>query len=790
MNKHFKYTYWVKGKRQKAKDAFSAISFAFCLLPFAFLIISCSSTKKIPEGQYLLDKVEIASDNKKISTSDMMDFVTQQPNSKLFGLSKTRLFIYNYWVKNDSSKNLFQKFSRKMGEAPVIYNQAKAKYSAQQMQLQLSNWGYLDARVNLKDEIKDRKLKLIYDINAGTPYTIESFKLDIKDTAIANLANRTLKRSPIEKNNILNQEELEKRLETITSSLRNHGYYSFGKESFQYVADTTINSHSAKLNLTLLPPVTTKDSGNIASANYKAYKINRVFITSERNIADTTYISHHERDTVIRGKTTIYYNKTKFLKPKIILSNCYIRPGSYYNERLVELTHSSLSALNCVRQVNIQFQEVQVNDSAQLNCYISINPGNIHWIQTTLEGTNSAGDLGIGATVSYQHWNLFNGAETFRIKLRGAYEAVTGSTSTDLLNENYYEYGIETGVTFPRFLVKIPKLKERQGSTDIRFSFDNQLRPEYQRIFFNTGLRYKWTTLRNRLTHTLDIIDINYVAMPQVSQEFEDSVMNNPNNQMLKYSYENQFIYRTAYNFVYTSQNRNVKSKDFYTIRAGVEFAGNLFYGACKLFGAKRDSTGYYEIFNNPFAQYVKGDFDFSRSFSIDKKNSVAIHTSIGAAYPYLNSIVLPYEKRYYSGGSNSVRGWSTRQLGPGSYNNQGVTDFMNQSGDLKLDLSIEYRSMLVGPFQLAAFVDAGNIWTLRNYDNQPGGQFRLNSFYKQIALAWGLGFRFDLDFLVLRFDTGMKLFDPAQTGGDRWRLPHFNYKYDLAFHFAIGYPF
>jgi hypothetical protein len=278
--------------------------------------------------------------------------------------------------------------------------------------------------------------------------------------------------------------------------------------------------------------------------------------------------------------------------------------------------------------------------------------------------------------------------------------------------------------------------------------------------------------------------------MPTVSQEFQDSVMNNPDNKMLKYSYENQFIYRTAYNLVYTSLGRNSKSKDFYTIRAGVELAGNLFYGACKLFNSTPDENGYYEILNNPFAQYVKGDFDYARSFSINRNNSVAIHAALGAAYPYLNSIVLPFEKRYYSGGSNSVRGWSTRQLGPGSYNNQGVTDFMNQSGDLKLDLSIELRSVLVGPFQLGTFFDAGNIWTLRNYDNQPGGQFKLNKFYKEIACSWGLGIRLDFDFLVFRVDAGMKIFDPAQTGSDRWRITQPNFWNDFAFHFAIGYPF
>lgn len=763
------------------------IKYGIVLLSVLSGLFSCNTTKNIPEGQYLLDKIKISSDTKSVSTSDMLDYVSQQPNSEFLGLGKPQLGIYN-WAGKDSS-NIFNKLWRKIGSPPVIYNPASAKYSAKQIRTQLANLGYLNAEVDVNEEKKDKKAEVTYNLHPGIPYTIRNFKLDIQDTSIRKLVDRSLKRNPIKEGDIFNQEILEGRLETLNTSLRNRGYYTFGKESFQYIADSTLNDNIVDLKLTVLPAKRQLTPDSVVTTKHKPYKINKVSIIS--GYESNSIRGRFSRiDTFNYGKTLIYYDRAEFIKPSTLLRNCYIYPDRLYNERLVELTYNAMTALGCVKQVNIQFNEVQVQDSTKLDCVISVTPGNIHWMQTTIEGTNSAGDLGIGLSVSYQHRNFFNGAETFRVKLKGAYEAVTGSSSTDLLNENYYEYGLETGLSFPRFLIQIPALKERNGSSDVRLSYDNQLRPEYHRVFFNTGLSYKWNTARNRITHSLDIVDINYVFMPTVSQEFQDSILNNPNNKMLKYSYENQFIYRTAYNFVYTSQIRNSKSKDFYTVRAGVELAGNLFYGVSKLLKSTPNENGSYEILNNPFAQYVKGDFDFARSFSINRNNSLAVHAALGAAYPYLNSIVLPFEKRYYSGGSNSVRGWSTRQLGPGSYDNKGVTDFMNQSGDMKLDLSIELRSVLAGPFQLGTFFDAGNIWTLRNYENQPGGQFKLNKFYKEIACSWGLGIRLDFDFLVFRVDAGMKIYDPSQTGSDKWRITKPDFWDDFAFHFAIGYPF
>lgn len=248
--------------------------------------------------------------------------------------------------------------------------------------------------------------------------------------------------------------------------------------------------------------------------------------------------------------------------------------------------------------------------------------------------------------------------------------------------------------------------------------------------------------------------------------------------------------YNYNYNSIGTNLANNTISQNSYSIKFGIESAGNLLYGLSKVVKSSRNSEGEFEFFNIPYAQYVKADFDYAKNIVIDDRNSIAYHFGFGIAIPYGNADVLPFEKRYYSGGANSVRGWSVRDLGPGSF--PGDDNFLNQSGDIKFDTSIELRSKLFWRFQGAVFADAGNIWTLHNYsDLQPGGQFKFNKFYKQIAVAYGLGLRLDLDFFVIRVDGGMKAVNPVYSSG-RSRYPAFHpsFSRDFTLHFAVGYPF
>jgi outer membrane protein assembly factor BamA len=286
--------------------------------------------------------------------------------------------------------------------------------------------------------------------------------------------------------------------------------------------------------------------------------------------------------------------------------------------------------------------------------------------------------------------------------------------------------------------------------------------------------------------------------MPWISDTFREIYLDNPEsrNAILRYNYENLFIVKWGYSFFYSSQSLNPNSKNYgtnaYIIRASIETAGNFLYGISNMSKASKNEDGQYTLFNNAYAQYVKGDFDFSKSFMINSANSLAIHFGLGVAYPYGNSTILPYEKRYFSGGANSVRGWSVRELGPGIFlGNDGKIDFINQTGDLKLDMNIEYRTHLFWKFDGAVFIDAGNIWTLRDYKDQPGGQFKFDTFWKQIAVAYGFGIRLNFNYFILRLDGGMKAIHPAYEDiRHHYPIIHPNFKRDFTFHFAVGLPF
>ena len=416
-------------------------------------------------------------------------------------------------------------------------------------------------------------------------------------------------------------------------------------------------------------------------------------------------------------------------------------------------------------------------------------------ISFELEGTNSAGDLGAAASVSFQHRNLFRGSETFMVKFRGAYEAISG-LQPGYKNHNYTEYGVETSINFPNFLFPFltSDFKRRiKATTEFGLQYNYQLRPEFSRTIALASWSYKWIQ-KQKIQHRIDLLDISYLYLPWISSQFQEDYINkDKDNYILKYNYENRLIVRMGYNYSYNSAGgalvNNTITTNSYSIRAGFESAGNILYGISKMINMRKNKDGEYAILGIPYAQYLKGDFDFAKNIIIDHRNSLAFHAGIGIAVPYGNAKVVPFEKRYFSGGANSVRGWSVRNLGPGSFAGDG--NFMNQSGDIKLDASIEYRTRLFWKFRGAAFIDAGNIWTIREYENQPGGVFEFDKFYKQIAVAYGLGLRLDLDFFVLRFDGGMKAINPKyKKAKERYPIIHPRFSRDFAFHFAVGYPF
>lgn len=756
------------------------------------VFMGCNTTKNIPEGSYLLDDFSIKHDTKN-ATSDLEDFVRQQPNSSLPIFGKVGLGIYN--MAGEDTSKWINRTIRKIGKAPVIFNSTQTSISANQLKKQLINQGYLDAVADTTLKIEGKKISVTYTLKGGAPYLIRDYRYTLSDTTMARIMSLVPIKPLLSKGDIFDLDMLEQERIQVNNIMRNVGYYDFSKEYLYFKADTTLNSHETDLYLDLYPR---KDS-----LPYTRYKINNVTVISGLNTLNSAadgrrlgnrWFFRNADTTEVKG-IKIIRGRNNFLRNSVITKNNFLQKDTYYSDFALNRTYEGYGKIGAIKQTNIDLQP-SPEDSTRLDATITLLPANVHWLSTALDGTNSAGDIGIAPSISYQHQNLFNGGEKLNIKLKGAYEFISGSENTDLLNQNFYEYGIETSLSFPMFL--FPWLKKswrEQPSATTQFSIglNNQHRPEYTRQFFNGGISYGWSSKKNRLRHSLDVLDINYIRMPWVSEVFDSLYLENSSNPLLKESYSDQLVARTAYSFTLVNSRRFSTSYPTYTLRGLFEIAGVLPRLITSADGTERDENGKKMILGVAYAEYVKGSVDYARTFYFSKRHSLAYHVGFGLAHPYGNSDVLPFERRFFAGGANSVRGWSTRSLGPGSYKRliqDGMeTDFVNQAGDMKLEFSVENRLKVSELFEFAQFIDAGNIWTLKNYDSQPGGQFAFDTFYKEIAVAYGLGLRLDLSFLVIRFDLGVKAYDPGLDLSSRFVLFRRPFR-NMAFHFGIGYPF
>jgi outer membrane protein assembly factor BamA len=759
---------------------------------------SCSATRHVPRGKYMLDDVSIEiSGDKSVSSHDLINYLKQSPNHEVLGFWKLQLGTYNLSGK-DSTK-WYNRWVRRMGQAPVIYSQSLTDASVRQLRLALVNRGYLEAEVTADTMMMpaEKKIKVAYKINTGEPRRIAIIRHEIPDSAVRKLILADSAQFSIHPGDRFDRDNLDSERALITQRLREHGYYSFNKEYITFYADTSEFNKDVDLTLTVRAPRNSANKPQPADSttNHNIYYINKVyFVTSNSGYNSSSDIAG---DTVVYKDITVIYGKDHYLKPGILQQKCFITPGSLYRASDVDRTYEALARLGILKSINIELVPTgSENGRHELDAYILLARSKKQSVTFDVEGTNSEGDFGFGLGATYQHRNLAKGSQLLTARLRMNYESLSGKFN-GLINDRYTEYAGEIGITFPKFEFPFASQSVKHKlnvDTEFALSFNYQERPEYTRIIAGAAWKYKWVNRNNTRRHNFDLIDINYVYLPESTLDFLDQIA--PDNPLLRYSYEDHFIMSMAYRYYYT--NKRIPSSllrkytlqpRVYTLRASVETAGNLLYAISSLSNARKDN-GSYNVFGINYSQYVKGEVDYAITRNFNQRHSLAFHAGAGIGVPYGNSTVLPFEKRFYAGGANGVRGWGVRTLGPGSYDSRNsVTDFINQCGDIRLDLSLEYRSKLFWVIEGGVFVDAGNIWTIRNYENQPGGMFHLDTFWKQIAAAYGLGLRFDFTYFLLRLDLGMKAHNPA-TGQERWPIVHPNWHRDATFHFAVGYPF
>ena len=778
----------------------------FGVLCAVLLLSSCSSTKHVPAGEYLLDKVHIVvKDNEEIETAELYNFLRQQPNHKVLGFAKLSLSTYS--LSGSDTTKWYNRWLRSLGQPPVIYDPDQTEGSRKQLELALVNRGYMDARVETEVDGSEesRKMDVTFSIYAGRPHRVRSVRYNITDPIVDGLVTADSAASELYAGMLLDRNVLDNERGRVASLLRNAGYYDFNREYINYTADTVAGSEWVDLTMNLYSPgsrpgsalrASLSDSLHLSADRHHRYEVMRVVFVVD---ADLSGRADALADTVeYRGNLFIYGND-RYLRPAILDEMCMIQSRRPYNARSVERTYEALGRLSIVKFINIEMVPVgAVGDVGMLDAYIYLSRNKKMTASVELEGTNSEGDLGFGVGLGFQHRNLGRGSELLSAKFRTSYESLSGNFE-GLVNKRYSEYAGEVGLTFPQFKAPFLSRSFKQrilASSELALSFNYQERPEYTRIIWGLGWKYKWQQQRWGYTrrHTYDLVDINYVRLPRSTIDFINQIA--PTNPLLRYSYEDHFIMRMGYTFQTT--NKRVPSAGSGTgsfqpvvtnLRTSVETAGNLLYGISKLV-KQRKHDDVYKILGIQYAQYVKGEVDYTFTRNFTPRSSLAMHGGFGIAVPYGNSSMVPFEKRFYGGGANGVRGWGVRTLGPGAYDaRNSVTDFINQCGDISLDLSLEYRHKIFWVIEGAVFADAGNIWTIRDYENQPGGVFKFNTFYKQIAAAYGAGIRLDFTYFLLRLDLGLKAFNPAQNQ-EHWPIIHPKWSRDATFHFSVGYPF
>lgn len=723
--------------------------------------VSCNTSKFIPDDQYLLEKVVIKSDNRNLDATLMEPYIRQKANSKWFSVFKIPLAAYS--MSGRDSTKWINRALQKIGEEPVIYDTLQARLSCEDLTQAMRNQGYLNSTVDLKTRVKGKRLHAIYKLHPGEPYHISGFTYDIQDSVALKVLqqHKALELSMPSKKRQFTVSFLDGERKRLARLLNDNGFYQFHKDFITYTADSVRDSRNVDVTLHLHPYRIGEDGKPVF---HERFKIHRIYYEG----IDSTGL--HLRSSALAHATEF-------------------KEGEYFSATKLHNTYNNFGRLGAVKYTNIRFDDYPdtIGGERQLDCYTTLSHYKSNTLSFQPEGTNTAGNLGAAASLTYQNRNLFRGSELFSVQLRAAYEAIRGLEGYD--NQDYEEYGIETRLQFPRmvapFLSKAFKARSK-ATSELSVSWSLQNRPEFHRRVFSTAWRYRWSSANKNINYTLDLLDINYVNMPWISATFKKDYIDDTSNRnvILRYNYEDLLITKTGFGMSYRDRSN--------VIRANIETSGNFLHLMSAFFDFKQNSNGQKTFLDIAYAQYAKFDFSYTRLLQLTDATQLALHGGLGIACPYGNSKVLPFEKRYFSGGANSVRGWSVRELGPGNFKGtDGRIDFINQTGDMKIDLNAELRVHLFWKFDGAAFIDAGNIWTIRQYDEQPGGQFKFSEFYEQLAVGYGLGLRLNFDYFILRLDGGMKGINPVyDTSREHYPITNPRWGRDFTFHFAVGLPF
>ncbi len=774
------------------------------ILPALFLVLalsSCTATRFIPENKALLKKnVVVIQDAKPANfvKSDLEYLIPQKPNRSFFG---NRVGLWFHYFSERRQRNwLWRWVYQNSGEGPIYVDEAQNHNIAFQLSRYTYNKGYFNSTVEPKVVLhKNRLATVVYEVNLKQPYTVDSIRQTIADTNLLRYLDVGSQASLIRKNNVYDAYLLDTERDRITNLLRNDGYYDFTKEYIQFEVDTNLNRHALSLNMVVRNPL--NRNGKTAPF-HKRYFIRDITVfpahdpfTPATGPADTLFYERKNPATSQSSKLNFVFYGKMGIRASTFNPVLQIYEDEPFSMNKLRQTYKGLTNLKIFRASNISYDTIPLHgmpetiDSNFLHCRIYLQRNKTNGYSVELEGTNNGGDLGIRGGLVFSNKNLFKGSEIFRLRFNGGVEAqqvheldVQGQSRPAFFNT--FETGIDASIYFPRFLSPIRLrqfAREYLPKTNVSVGFNKQRRQYYDRAILKTSFGYDWMTNSNE-QHLFSPVNLSSVKVSP-SEEFQN-FLDKQTNRRFKDQYSNHLILSLMYSYIYNSQNVD-KLKDFIYYRLNAESSGGL----VSLFNHTslvNQSDEYYTVLGIRYAQYLRLDQDLRYYRVLSHEHRLVYRAMIGVGYSYGNSVQMPFEKSYFAGGSNGMRGWQLRHLGPGSYSDS--VD-IERIGDIQLEMNLEYRFPVISYLKGALFMDAGNIWTLHDQAYFKNGTFGFNTFYKEIALDAGLGFRFDFSFFIFRLDAAIPLRDPAFPEYERWRFNKLQLK-QLVWNFGIGYPF
>lgn len=793
------------------------------LLLVTLLFIGCSPYKHISKEGFLLSKNKVLIDSKTFDKSDFSNLIKQDPNSSFLGV-KWRMYFYSLSHSGeDSTVSFFSRnFFRTIGEKPVEYDKDLNYRSTQEMKNYLMAKGCFNGIVEDSVFENKRNVNVFYNIKVGERYKIDSFYVSSEDKNILSSALEIMSSTPIKKGIYYDEKLFSTERQRLSLELRNQGYFDFSEEYILFNIDTNNRNYTAKVNLVILPRnkyQEKNDSIDITPSYFNKYKIRNIYIypdyspqltTSNVLEMDTNIIFHRQKEHFGLNKYYVIFPSPEKIKIKPILRSIIFQRDSLFTTLFAERTYNSLNQLKNFKFIDISYssfsEDIKGNklDTSLLDCFIRLSLAKPILLSTSLEAnfsaatnsllaTNSSSNFGMEYNISLQHKNFFKAAEIFSTNAKVAIEF-----RSDIFNKNdtiskwslvnAFETGIDFGIEFPHFLIPFGTnfySMQFMPHTTIKTGYNYQKRTYFERSIFNFNYGYSWV-YSNYYNHAIIPLEINLVKINITDQAFKESLTTL--DKRIQYQFSDHFVMNARYSYLYNGQELN-KKRDFSYFRLNFESAGNVIYLTNKISQAKPKDNGEYTVFGIPYAQYLRSDFDLKKYHYFNDKNILVFRTFGGIGVPYGNAKNLPYEKSFFAGGANNQRAWQLRELGPGSSKIDESQLSYDRSGDITFGANVEYRFPIIGPLEGATFVDIGNIWTIYNQTDMKGGQFQFNSFYKELATGAGLGLRLNIQFIIVRFDFAIKLWDPSKEISQRWVLPNTKFS-NINVNLGIGYPF